>query len=120
MANRILRMNGDNQPVGKLWLSHFIKRQPRVASVIGRKIDAQRVEAATPDQLRAFLELYEQTRQRLDIQPANTYNMDETGIALGVCTNTRVLARALRKKADVKSPENREWVLIIEYVSATG
>ncbi|KAF2686603.1 CENP-B protein [Lentithecium fluviatile CBS 122367] len=46
--------------------------------------------------------------------------MDETGVALGVCTNTRVLARALKKKAYVKSLENREWVLIIECVSATG
>jgi hypothetical protein len=46
--------------------------------------------------------------------------MDETGIALGVCTNTRVLARALKKKADVKSPENREWVSIIKCVSAIG
>ena len=26
MANRILRMNGDDQPVGKLWLSHFIRQ----------------------------------------------------------------------------------------------
>jgi hypothetical protein len=120
MANRILRMNGDAQPVGKLWVSHFIKRQPRVASVIGRKIDAQRVEASTSDQLRAFLEHYEQTRERLGIQAENTYNMDETGIALGVCTNTRVLARASKKKADVKSPENREWVSIIECVSAIG
>ena len=108
MANRILRMNGDEQPVGKLWLSHFIKRQPRVASVVGRKIEAQRVEAATPDQLRAFLELYEQTRQRLSILVENTYNMDETCVALGVCTNTRVLAKALKKKANIKSPENRE------------
>ncbi|KAF1997851.1 hypothetical protein P154DRAFT_440416, partial [Amniculicola lignicola CBS 123094] len=40
MVNRILRINGDNQPVGKLWLSKFIKRQPRVASVIGRKLEA--------------------------------------------------------------------------------
>ena len=46
--------------------------------------------------------------------------MDETGIALGICTNTRVLAKALKKKADVKLPENREWVSIIECVSATG
>ena len=50
----------------------------------------------------------------------NTYNMDETGIALGVCTNTRVLARASKKKAYIKSPENREWVSIIECISATG
>ena len=40
MANRILRMNGDQNPVGKLWVSHFLHRNPRVASVVGRKIEA--------------------------------------------------------------------------------
>ena len=47
MANRILRMNGDENPVGKHWLSHFIKRNPRVASIIGRKIEAARAEGVT-------------------------------------------------------------------------
>ena len=120
MANRILRMNGDTQPVGKLWVSHFIKRQPRVASVVGRKLEAQRAEAATPEQMRAFLEKYDEIRRRLDIQTENTYNMDETGVALGVCTNTRVLASSTKKKAYIKAPENREWVSIIECISATG
>ena len=46
--------------------------------------------------------------------------MDETGVALGVCTNARVLASSSKKKAYVKSPEDREWVSIIETVSATG
>ena len=39
MANRILRMNGDTQPVGKLWISHFVRRQPRIASIVGRKLE---------------------------------------------------------------------------------
>ena len=39
MANRILRMNGDTQLVGKLWLSHFVRRQPRIASIVGRKLE---------------------------------------------------------------------------------
>jgi hypothetical protein len=46
--------------------------------------------------------------------------MDETGVALGVCTNARVLASSQKKKAYMKSLENREWVLIIEAVSAAG
>ncbi|KAF1999567.1 DDE-domain-containing protein [Amniculicola lignicola CBS 123094] len=91
MANRILRMNGDNQPL-------------RVASVIGRKLEAQRAE----------------TRQRLNIQTENIYNIDETGVTLGVCINTRVLSSSKKKKAYIQSPENCEWVSIIECVSATG
>jgi hypothetical protein len=34
--------------------------------------------------------------------------MDETGKALGVCANTRVLASSQKKKAYYQSPENRE------------
>jgi hypothetical protein len=120
MASRILQMNGDNTPLGQLWLSHFINRNPRVASIIGRKLEASRAEAATPQQIRAFLQLFEQVRIRLGIHTEDIWNMDETGIALGVCTNSRVIASSQKKKAYKKSPENREWVSIIEAVSATG
>jgi hypothetical protein len=113
-------MNGDHQPLGKLWVSHFLKRNPRVASIVGRKIEVARAAAATPAQVLAFLELFERTRQRLNIQMEDIYNMDETGVALGVCTNTQVLASSSKKKAYVQSPEDREWVSVIECVSATG
>jgi hypothetical protein len=42
----------------------------------------------------------------------DVYNMNGMGIALGLCTNTRVLASSLNKKAYSKSRENREWVSI--------
>jgi hypothetical protein len=120
MANRILRMNGDHTPVGKHWMAAFLKRNPRVASVVGRKIEAARAEGATPAQIRAFLELFERTRIRLGIRAEDTWNMDETGKALGVCANTRVLASSQKKKAYHQSPENREWASIIECMSASG
>jgi hypothetical protein len=88
--------------------------------MVGRKIDAQRAEAATPKQVREFLERLERTRQRLNIPMEAVYNMDETGVALGVCSNATVIASLLKKKANVKSTEDREWVLIIKCVLATG
>ena len=50
----------------------------------------------------------------------DTWNVGEIRIVLGVCANTRVLASSKKEKAYVRSSENREWVLIIECVSATG
>ncbi|RII10284.1 hypothetical protein CUC08_Gglean006274 [Alternaria sp. MG1] len=120
MANRILQMNRDHRPVGKHWMAAFLKRNPRVASVVGRKIEAARAEGANPAQIRAFLELFERTRTRLGIRAEDIWNMDETGKALGVCANTRVLASSQKKKAYHQSPENRKWASIIECVSATG
>jgi len=55
-----------------------------------------------------------------NIQLEDVWNMDEHGIALGVCTNSRVLASSNKKRAYVAAPQNREWVSIVEVVSAIG
>jgi hypothetical protein len=120
MATRILHMNGDYEPLGQLWVPHFITRNPRVASIVGRTIESARTTAANYETIRAFLELFERTRVELGIQYEDIWNMDETGVALGVCTNSRVVASSSKKKAYIKSLEDREWVLIIETISATG
>jgi hypothetical protein len=41
MAARILRMNGDVEPLGKAWVQKYIQRNPRVKSVVGRPIEAR-------------------------------------------------------------------------------
>jgi hypothetical protein len=46
--------------------------------------------------------------------------MDEEGLALGMCVNSQVLASSSKKRTYTKSPEDREWVSIVEAVSATG
>jgi len=46
--------------------------------------------------------------------------MDETGIALGVCVNQTVVGSSSTTRSYKKSPENREWVSIIEAASAIG
>ena len=44
MAERILRIHDDSQPLGEKWVTHFIQRHPDIASCIGRKIDAKRIQ----------------------------------------------------------------------------
>jgi len=55
MAARVLRMNGDTKPIGKKWLRKFIERNPKIASVIGRKIEAVRAEGTNQEALQEFL-----------------------------------------------------------------
>lgn len=119
MATRVLRLGGDYEPLGQRWISSFLTRQPRVASIVGRSIDTLRAEAASPAQVLAFLELFHRTRIELNIRVEDIWNMDETGIALGVCTNSQVFARAGKRKAYVKTLGDREWVSILETISAT-
>lgn len=37
LAARILKMNGEHEPLGKKWIITFIRRNPRVAPVLGKK-----------------------------------------------------------------------------------
>jgi len=46
--------------------------------------------------------------------------MNETGITLGICSNQIVLRAAGTKKPYFKTPENREWVSVVEIVSVEG
>jgi hypothetical protein len=67
IALRIASAGGDTQPIGTKWVSHFIARNPRVASIVGRSIEAPRAATASPEVIRAFLELFERTRINLGI-----------------------------------------------------
>ena len=43
MATLMLTMAGDTEALGKKLISHFMKRNPRVASLIGKPIDSARI-----------------------------------------------------------------------------
>ncbi|KAI1006030.1 hypothetical protein K3495_g2191 [Podosphaera aphanis] len=120
MVYEILRTNGDHEPLGKDWISSLLRRNSRVHSVLGRKLEFCRSNAAKPEEIKAFLDKFNQTCKDLNIKHSDILNMDETGIALRVCNNSKVIASSSKKKAYVKSPETPEWVSIIEAVSADG
>lgn len=55
MASKILKLNGDQIPLGQLWVTNYLRRHPELASRVGRKPEAQRTEAETPEEINAFL-----------------------------------------------------------------
>ncbi|KAI1003423.1 hypothetical protein K3495_g4784 [Podosphaera aphanis] len=63
---------------------------------------------------------FRELQSRYNVEQRNIWNMDEHGIACGVCANSMVLARSGKKRTNVKSPKSREWVSIIETISASG
>ena len=120
MAIRVLRMNGDTNPLGHKWTAKFVARNPRVASVVGRPIEACRIRCTDQASIQRFFALFQRVQTEHDVRHEDTWNMDETGIGLGICTNTQVLASSRSTCAYVKSPEDREWVSIVETVSVAG
>ena len=43
MATLMLTMAGDTEALGKKWISHFMKRNPCVASLMGKPIDSAHI-----------------------------------------------------------------------------
>ena len=119
MASRILSMNKDTAPLGKDWIPKFTKRNPRVASIVGRRIESLRVAGTNHTALENFYKLFKEVRDRFKIQTGDIWNMDEQGLGLGVCSNTKVLSSSKKTRTFVKSPQNREWVSVLECISAT-
>lgn len=120
LAGIVSEASGGPNKVGKNWISRFIQRHPEIRSKVGRKLQSQRVDCTSPQALATWFEHLQLVQQRYNILPQHAWNMDESGIALGVCNNQRVLGTTDTPSTYKKSPENREWVSIIETISATG
>ncbi|KAI0994849.1 hypothetical protein K3495_g13333 [Podosphaera aphanis] len=105
MTCQITRSNGDTAPLGKEWVCKFIKRNPQISSVVGRRVESSRIN---------------EVEVRHKIKAEDMWNMDEQGLGLGICSNTMVVASSQVRRASVKSPEKREWVSTLEAISATG
>jgi len=120
MAGLVSFHSGGPAECGTHWVRRFVQRHNIVHTKVGRAIDHLRVEAVTPEALTEWFALFKRIKDAGNIKPQNMWNMDETGLALGHCKNQLVIRTSNTKYAYIKSPENREWVSIIETISATG
>lgn len=123
MANILLVERGStpNQTVGQNWVYNFIRRQPDLKTRFSRRYDYRRAQCEDPATIRQWFETVQQTIVQYGIHPADIYNFDETGFAMGVISSTRVVTRAeYYGKAKLLSSGNREWVTAIECIRACG
>jgi hypothetical protein len=120
LAEQISTRSGGPTTVGQNWVSRFVKRHLDIQSKQGRKIDTRRIENTTPEALTDWFTLLKGVQDSYNVKLENIWNMDETGIALGVCKNQYVIGKASTSTTYIKSPESREWVSILETISAAG
>ncbi|KAI1000588.1 hypothetical protein K3495_g7605 [Podosphaera aphanis] len=119
MAERILQVDGNFQPLGKNWVQKFINRNPSIKVQRCRAIDFQRVNGASENIIRPWFDRLAES-EIMAIKPCNRYNMDETGILEGMGSNGLVLGSSERRSILKKQPGSRAWTSIIECISATG
>lgn len=119
MAQHISIFSGGPSHFGHKWVSRFLQRQTAIQTKIGCKMDALRIKNSNPEDLQAWYALVKRNIDAHGILSADIWNMDETGLAVGSSLNGRVIGSTATKRTYKKEPaESREWVSIIEAISA--
>ena len=119
IAQHMLHQSGSNETLGKHWAANFLARHDSIKALKGKQMEKARVEAVTPDKIKAFFLVLEEPLLK-QIRPSNRWNMDETGIMEGILREQKVLGPSSAKTAVKKVQKRNKWTSIIECVSAEG
>lgn len=112
-------------PPGKNYVQKFLKRNSdRLASAYLRPFDIKRKRADNPAWIEPFYDRLEEKIEKYDIQPHNTYNMDEKGFLPGILTMMeRIFTKELWENGFLKgagTDGNREWITVLAAICADG
>jgi Tc5 transposase-like DNA-binding protein len=90
--------------VSTWWVDQFIRRHS--ASLISKwatGIDRNRHKADSESKYKLYFELLQQKITQYEIEPCNTYNMDEKGFLLGITSRTkRIFSRSMYERKEVR------------------
>ena len=122
---RKFAMDISGQQVGVNWVDRFLKRHAdQLLFKWTNPMDANRHRADSGSKYEKYFALLRDAITRFDIQPENTYNMDEKGFALGVLNRSkRVFSRWMWENGNVKEAlqdGSREWITILACICADG
>jgi hypothetical protein len=107
-------------PLDNHWVNRFRHRHPEISSCIGVPLESSRALNSTREIIQPHFQRVQALIQKFNIQTEDIWNMDETGLAIGLCANGYVVSGQGKRRVYVKTPQNREWVSILEAVSAGG
>jgi hypothetical protein len=113
------------QPVSESWVNRFIRRKgDDLVSKWSSGIDSQRHNADSRAKYKLYFDLLHSKMLQYQIQPHNTYNMDEKGFMIGVTTRSkRVFSRRQWERKEVRAAlqdGSREWITLLATVCADG
>lgn len=91
---KILEIRGDTEPLSERWVAKFLTRHSQVKRIMGKRLDRSRIEASTQKATGRFYTLFESSQCEFQIAQENVWNMDEHGLAQGICANQCVIGES--------------------------
>ncbi|KAI9044681.1 uncharacterized protein KD926_011651 [Aspergillus affinis] len=109
--------------ISERWVHRFtLRHEAELKSRYTQRFDYQRAKCEDPKIIKRWFELVQNTIQKYGILEQDTYNMDETGFQMGVVLTAKVICGTESRQTNARSiqPGNREWVISIVTINATG
>jgi hypothetical protein len=88
--------------------------------MLGRRVEAQRMNGVTKEVLRAWFKAYKSLIIELKIENYNTYNMDETRFSIGTMQSTRIIVNLSLRTRFQAHLGQQEWVSAIKCICMDG
>jgi hypothetical protein len=123
---RLYNFNDDSitlvtyDPLGQQWVPRFLARHSQLKSVMGKCIELARVKESSPEVIKEWFKVLQQTIEEENISWGNVYNADESGFGIGKKRATRVIIDVNVKKAYQAELGRQEWVTVMECICADG
>ena len=76
--------------IGVSWVQTFLKRHSQLETTLSHAIEASRITTIRKAAMRKFFDDYQNVLAEEGINEEHTYNMDETGLFLGIKTDYRL------------------------------
>lgn len=97
-----------------------MRRHPSLQIKRPNILEKQRKAAATRKLLERHLDLFDRAMKDNKIQVENLWNMDEKGFLMGQVNRVKVICKRGRGTPISQVDGSREWITVLEAVSATG
>lgn len=125
MAEVILRARGNPLPFGKpavgaTWHKRFLARHEDLRTILSRGLDHARAVALNRGNLDHWFGTFREICGQYGIQPRYIFNMDETGIMMGMGGRSRIVVSKNLPQNYLRQDGDRGWITTIETISGAN
>lgn len=125
VANSMLRAahqdpTTDPPSVSTAWPKRFVQRHPELHIRVQKPLELNRAISHEIESIRTWFSKYRSICTEFSIQPADTWNFDETGFRIGVGRSRKIVTLNPIRRAFLPSSTNRDYITAVEAVSGIG
>ena len=103
-----------------MWASRWLTRHPEYNKKFRKPLSVVRKSMHDPEGLMKWFRKLEDIRKEYGIVDTDIHNMDETGFRIGVGRQHKIITRADNRRRYMADPDNRDYITLIESISAAG